>query len=358
MIKSLNYAQVVRKFKIPFYSANDLINYREAIYVRLKLDGSKHFFGEISPLKGFSKETFGDCITQLQSIKPIFDNLSQFTNLTELNTFVDSLDLYPSVRFGIEQALLYANLSKLNFNTSLLFSLGNKKKVLLNSVIGAANKNEVLDKFDHLAKQGYSVIKIKLGRNDFEDDLELMQQLNQKYGNKIKLRIDLNGSWNQSNAESYLKQLSEFNIEYIEQPVMEYDLLCKLAELNILPIAANESADSIESIKKIVEDGIIKNIVIKPMMIGGILPLLMLNQSEFSANTHFIISSMFETFIGMNYNYLGASLLDNGLAHGLDTADFLLDNYHDPAISHEPPYIVVKQNEYPPEFNPGNMRWK
>ena len=64
-------------------------------------------------------------------------------------------------------------------------------------------------------------IKIKLG-NNVEEDIRRINIINEKFGNKIKIRIDANQGWSLNDTIKFYSETKQ--IELIEQPLSANDL--------------------------------------------------------------------------------------------------------------------------------------
>lgn len=104
-------------------------------------------------------------------------------------------------------------------------------------------------------EQGFDTVYVKLG-GAAEHDLEVAQVLRAAIGPRPKLRVDANEGWADGNALSLMKKMSQYDIEFFEQPLLYYDHegAATLRRALGVPIAANQSAwtesDVIEIIKK------------------------------------------------------------------------------------------------------------
>jgi L-alanine-DL-glutamate epimerase-like enolase superfamily enzyme len=104
-------------------------------------------------------------------------------------------------------------------------------------------------------EQGFDTVYVKLG-GGAEHDLEVAQALRAAIGPGPKLRVDANEAWADGSAPSLMKKMSQYDIEFFEQPLLYYDHdgAANLRRALGVPIAANQSAwtesDVIEIIKK------------------------------------------------------------------------------------------------------------
>lgn len=80
---------------------------------------------------------------------------------------------------------------------------------------------------EHIAEQarggvekGFRVFYLKVGL-DIEAELEMVRTLRETIGPKAKIRLDANAAWNVNEALRNLARLDEYNIDFIEQPVVQ-----------------------------------------------------------------------------------------------------------------------------------------
>ena len=73
--------------------------------------------------------------------------------------------------------------------------LGRKIKSLPTSItVGIKDTEETISEINEYLGMGFNHIKIKLG-NDIDEDIRRINIINEKFGNKIKIRIDANQGW-------------------------------------------------------------------------------------------------------------------------------------------------------------------
>ncbi len=100
-----------------------------------------------------------------------------------------------------------------------------------------------------LAKQGYPVIYVKVGRGD-ELDVEIVQSVRRAIGDR-RLRLDANEAWDMLTARRMFDKLKGFNIEFIEQPVPARtgaEALSMLRAATDIPIAADQAVYSADDV--------------------------------------------------------------------------------------------------------------
>src|SRR5881394_2388922 len=124
---------------------------------------------------------------------------------------------------------------------------GAKDRVLIyNTHVGWLNRP--IDEMVKLCKQavkkdGFRALKLKLGKEDPEEDRERVARVREVVGTKVKLMIDANQSWSLDEATRRLKLLEEFDLIWIEEPLPATDIqgFIELGKRIRIPRAGGES---------------------------------------------------------------------------------------------------------------------
>ncbi len=104
-------------------------------------------------------------------------------------------------------------------------------------------------------EQGFDTVYVKLG-NGFDRDLEVTRVVREAIGPGPKLRVDANEAWADGSAFSLMRKMSQYDIEFFEQPLLyfDHDGAANLRKTLGLAVGANQSAwdesDILEIIKK------------------------------------------------------------------------------------------------------------
>lgn len=110
------------------------------------------------------------------------------------------------------------------------------------NTIGIKNVTETLKEAEEYGQRGFTVLKVKLGK-DLEEDIERLVKLREKFGKKFTIRIDANQGYTSAQTIEFVKRTTTLDVELIEQPLPAK----AVAELKALPeairtvIAADES---------------------------------------------------------------------------------------------------------------------
>ncbi len=195
--------------------------------------------GECAPLKGLSIDDRPDLDEKLEEVCRL---ISKRNSLEECEEIFTILQEWPSIRFALETALLdlkQGGQRKL-FDTDFTSGV---KGIPINGLIWMGDFNFMERQLWEKLEQGFNCIKIKVGAIDFNKECNLLEKIRTKFSpEQIEIRLDANGAFTETDAESKLKQLSAFTIHSIEQPVKagQIELMRRLSTLNIIPVALDE----------------------------------------------------------------------------------------------------------------------
>ena len=115
---------------------------------------------------------------------------------------------------------------------------GNNSKIIATDYtvsLDAAKK--MADNAAKYKRQGFPVIKVKLGENK-DKDAERIHLIREAIGYEIPLRIDANQGWDVKTAIATLKELERYNIQHCEEPIPRWDFmrLRKVKKKSPIPI--------------------------------------------------------------------------------------------------------------------------
>ncbi len=325
----LTYFPYTLKFTEPFITAKGQINERNGFIIKLKGDSGISGTGDAAPFPDYGSESIKDAARALENfnleIKIDLDNL--FTSLDSvLHDFKD----LPSIRHGLEQALLNLICKEKNITLNDLLRRKSNSIINVNAVLGLMPPEQAVQSAQKFIEDGYSTIKLKVGRSSFNEDLECIEGIRKINGN-LKIRADVNGRWNLREARENIKRLERYELEFIEQPVKSFDEFIKLKGTSEIPLAADESVRSFDDADDFIRKKAADILVLKPMMIGGIIPTLKIIDRASDNGLRTVISSSFESAVGKSFAVFAASLIRENIAHGLSTAGYYeKDLYEDP----------------------------
>lgn len=142
------------------------------------------------------------------------------------------------------------------------------------NTIGIKNVEDTLREAEDYGKQGFKILKVKLGK-DLEEDIERVVKLRERFGKKFIIRIDANQGYTREQTIAFFTRTRHLDVELIEQPLpaKAVDTMRQLPEEVKQVIAADESlispADAFRLVQHPRASGIFN---IKLMKCGGVTP--------------------------------------------------------------------------------------
>ena len=193
----------------------------------------------------------------------------------------DALRPYPSMRFGLETALLSLQSSLHSpLSTHLLFDTPfsrGEEGIPINGLVWMGRYDEMLQRMEEKLEKGFRCVKLKIGAIDFEQELDLVKRIRDRFSfHEVELRLDANGAFNYEEALYKLELLSQYAIHSIEQPIRQgqWAYMAELCRESPLPIALDEELIGVNDPEmKSHMLNIIKPryIILKPSLHGGMM---------------------------------------------------------------------------------------
>ena len=253
-------------FKEPAGTSRGVYTTRKIWLVYLS-EGDKTGMGECAPLPDLSCDAMND-----EQYGAILNKVCE--DYCRKGAIDDALRDYPSMLFGLETAVRSLHNSHLLFDTA--FSRG-EVGIPINGLVWMGSHEEMLRRMESKLEQGYRCVKLKIGAIDFEQELDLIKRIRDRFSfHEVELRLDANGAFPYEEALYKLELLSQYAIHSIEQPIKQgqWAYMAELCRESPLPIALDEELIGVNDpeIKRQMLN-IIKPryIILKPSLHGGMM---------------------------------------------------------------------------------------
>ena len=244
---------------------------------------------------------------------------------------------YPSMLFGLETALLDVR-CQMSEGRSLLFDTAFSRGevgIPINGLVWMGNYDEMLQRLEQKLEQGFRCVKLKIGAIDFEQELELVRRIRQRFSfHEVELRLDANGAFPYEEALYKLELLSQYAVHSIEQPIRkgQWAYMAELCRESPLPIALDEELIGVNDREmKSHMLNVIKPayIVLKPSLHGGMTGCREWIEAAKDHEVGSWITSALESNIGLNAiaQFCSAVYGDSiTMPQGLGTGQLFTDN--------------------------------
>ena len=149
-----------------------------------------------------------------------------------------------------------------------------------------------------VAGSGCRTAKVKVaeaGQAD-SDDIARVAAVRDALGADGRIRVDANGAWDVARAETMLRALSAFGLEYAEQPCASLAELAELRQRVDVPVAADESIRRAEDPLAVRAAGAADIVVLKAQPLGGVRAAL---QVAKACGLPVVVSSAVESSVGL-----------------------------------------------------------
>ena len=133
---------------------------------------------------------------------------------------------------------------------------------------------QIIDTIDEMKKNGFDCFKMKVGQN-IKEDKKRLKFIRSHIGEHAKLMLDANQIWGVDEAIAHMKELTEFNPIWIEEPTARDDVEGHLKIKNALKkydigVATGEQVPSPVIFKQLLTTGAIDFCQIDATRLGGV----------------------------------------------------------------------------------------
>ncbi|KAM0961461.1 hypothetical protein ACFX2J_020652 [Malus domestica] len=302
---------------------NETSFYREGFILTLYLEDGSIGFGEVSPLD-IHRENLLDVEEQLRLLVHMMEGAKiscflpllkgSFSSWIWTNLGILPCTLLPSVRCGLEMAILNALATRQGSNLlGLLHPLkaegGISERPMTVQICALVDSNgtptQVADVVAALVEEGFTAVKLKVARQGSPlHDAAVIQAVRKKIGYQIEVRADANRNWTYKEAIQFGSLVKDCDLQYIEEPVQSEGDIVKFCEESGLPVALDETIDSIrehplDKLMKYTHPGIVA-IVIKPSVVGGFENAAIIAQWAQQHQKMAVVSAAFESGLGLS----------------------------------------------------------
>lgn len=252
-------------FKVPARTSRGEYNIHNMIIVSMTDDQGRIGLGECAPLPDLSCDR--DAYTKMSDVARLINEAMKSDDYAEY------LRPYPALKFALESALYDMTKSAVLYDTPFARC---EEGIPTNGLVWMDTHDAMLEQIKKKILGGFRCIKLKIGAIDWQEEIDLIRFVRSKYSkNALELRVDANGAWTFEEAKEKLRQLSEYDIHSIEQPIKagQWKEMAELCKMNLLPIALDEELIGLNQLheKQAMLDTIRPQyIVVKPTLHGGI----------------------------------------------------------------------------------------
>ncbi len=125
-------------------------------------------------------------------------------------------------------------------------------------------------------RRGVGGIKVKVGQPDTRADLDRVERVRGELGDQVPLMVDANQQWNRDTAARMGRDLEQYRLTWIEEPLDAYDAEghAALARDLVTPIATGEMLTSVAEHRELIRRRSVDFMQPDAPRVGGITPFL------------------------------------------------------------------------------------
>lgn len=329
----------------PFKTALRTVTVAESVLVKIICDNGITGWGEAPPTVVIT----GDSLQSIESavhlvIAPFLKNKSLLNYELIFQGLKTGMVGNSSAKAAVDMAL-YDCLAQYCKLPLYQFLGGYKQELETDFTVSVNGPEEMADDAVSYINQGFNVLKVKVGKDDIETDLERIREIRNRVGDKIKIRLDANQGWTAKNAIRAIRKMEDsgLNIELVEQPVKADDIegLKQVTDHVDTLIMADESVFTTKQAFQVLKTRSADLINIKIMKAGGIYQAQIINQLAETCGVECMVGSMIETHLGITAAAHFAASKKNITRFDFDAPLMLKKNIIDGGIQYQQRFITL-----------------
>lgn len=297
---------------------------RKGILINLTDDQGNSGWGDVAPLPKWSQETLEDSSKQLNQKRQEILKIDWTAHncLEEIK----KLKLLPSALFGLESALL-----------SILCPI--YEHVVPTSALFMGSPQEIMQQATLRHQEGYTSAKLKVSNLSFEEAAKIIHQLKDKF----RLRIDVNRAWKTADCLRFFEQFPLNTFDYVEEPFQNPHDLASFPH----PLAVDESFPQDLSLEQLETLPTLKALIYKPTIQGGMLGCLGLHEWTTKRGIELVLSSSFESDLGLAHVASIAHRLSLSAPVGIGTYYYLNNPLCVPSLRFSHSFVHIHEQLRP-----------
>jgi o-succinylbenzoate synthase len=254
-IASVEVIPYALRFREPYVTARGRLETREMVLLRVRDEEGRLGLGEAVPLSLRGGATLREVIRELEELAT--------SGLPP--TSAGSVDAGEIAALSAPARCAVA---------TALFDLGERQTgrprepgpVPCNATLVAAEPAAVAEDALRWAEEGYSTFKLKLGAGE---DVAQVAAVRDALGPEAQIRVDANASWDLETAKRIVAELEPFGVQLVEQPVATMEEAAELSRVCSIPLAGDESIETVEDAAAATRSGAFQLTGIKLAKVGG-----------------------------------------------------------------------------------------
>lgn len=314
------------KFNFLARTSREEMTEKETYFIKVwdDADPGRYGIGECALFRGLSAE----------------DSDAYETKLNDLCHCINSgrkidISRFSSLKMGLETALLDLENGGQRLIVPGPWTEG-QTTLVINGLIWMGSVDEMIGRIDEKLAAGFSCMKLKIGGIKFNDELRLLDRIRLQFPpERLQIRLDANGAFKPDDALPKLKELANFDIHSIEQPIRagQWDKMSYLCENSPVDIALDEELIGITELiemRRLLYFIMPDYIILKPSLCGGLSGASQWIHVAEEKHVGWWITSALESNIGLNAIAQWTAAVAPEKINGLGTGALYSNNISSP----------------------------
>jgi len=258
-------------FHIPVVLSFGVVDKRSYVVLQIYTEEDIIGIGEAAPLPIYSEESVESVKFAIDRyLGPAVIGMDVFDIERILGRFDRVIKGNPVAKAGLEYALWDIMGKALDLPVyKLLGGLFREEVPLPIHSIGIGKTEDIVKQATANVEAGMKLIKMKIGL-DPHQDIQNVRAVREAIGQDIGLYVDANQGYSRTVAVKALRQLEEFNLLRIEQPISKHDIdgMAEICQAIDTPIVADEAVGNVRDVFNLIRFKAADIINIKSVMHG------------------------------------------------------------------------------------------
>ncbi len=229
---------------------------RPSVVVKVVTDKGVYGVSEITPWTAYGESPYSAGATVAQVFRPRLVGRDPLDYAALIQDLERSFWAHVQARACVDLALHDLAGKLLGVPIWALLGGRARSRVQVQGSAYGATPEECAEKAERLVEAGYAAVKTGAGGPP-EVALERVRAIREAIGDKCKVRVDVYQSWTVNQAIQTIRELSQYGVDYVEQPVRRGNVqdLVRVREAVDVPIMADESLVLVEDAWQLAREG-------------------------------------------------------------------------------------------------------
>jgi L-alanine-DL-glutamate epimerase-like enolase superfamily enzyme len=145
-------------------------------------------------------------------------------------------------------------------------------RIETNQTLFHSDDTTLLQRAEAYVARGFTDLKLRVGLGPVAEDVRRLALLRERFGARLLLSVDANGSWEPGVAREAIAALAPFGLRYVEQPLppVDWDGAIALAAWSPVPIMLDETLSSMAAVDRLIGGGAPMLAHLKLAKMGGL----------------------------------------------------------------------------------------